>query len=65
MRTKYKHTFDECYFENRWRLKRYQRTGDWLVVGIDLRWFSPNEYAWRISLFGLQWTFWFKRDIIL
>lgn len=63
MKTKYKHSFERMYYMNRWSERPYSRPSNWVVIGIHTRWFSHEEYSWRISLLGLEWSFWFKRTL--
>ena len=60
-RTKYTHKFDGFFINNRWKAKSYMRNGTWTVFGLSTKFFSPTEYEWVISLFGIDFRFWFKR----
>lgn len=53
--------FDQIYFQNRWRYRKYARPSDWTVIGLSVRWFSPDEFSYRLAFFGLDLNIWFKR----
>ena len=63
-KTKYKHKFDEFIFTNRWALPFYSRPSTWVIIGLGRRYFSPTEYEYYLSLFGLDFRFWFKKELI-
>jgi hypothetical protein len=62
--SKTKITYDRFYLQNRWRQKKYARNCDWTIIGLSTRWSSPNDFCYRISLFGLEFSFWFKREFL-
>ena len=64
MKRKYKHSFEKVVFRNRWSLLKYQRCGDWVIIGIQKWWFSPTEYEYRIGFFGFDCRIWMKRTFI-
>jgi hypothetical protein len=64
MMTKYKHSFVNIWFYNRWLHHKYRRPGDWTIIGIHQRWAGPNEYAYYFCLLGLEMSVWFKREFI-
>lgn len=49
-------------FNNRWSMPFYSRPSNWVIVGISKEWFSPKEYEYRLSFFGLYGRVWFKRE---
>lgn len=64
MKAHYKHSFDRLLFGNRWLRPKYDKRGDWLVIGIYKKYFSPIEYEYLISFFGLECRIWMKREWI-
>jgi hypothetical protein len=62
-KTRYKHKFSHIWAYNRWRAPHYSRPGDWVIIGISVRWFSWEEYSYRFSFFGLEMSIWFKREV--
>lgn len=64
MRRGYKHSLDRIITTNRWRQSRIQRSGDWVIVGIQRWWFNPLEYEYRICFFGFDIRIWMKRKFI-
>lgn len=58
--TKYKHKFDGFYLNNRWKRPYYSRPSEWVIFGLSTRYFSPDEYEYKISFFGIDFRFWFK-----
>ena len=64
MRNKYKHTFDTLLIPNRWKQKKYMRSGSWVIIGFSKDFFSSNEYEYRVHLFGIDFGFWMKRELL-
>lgn len=50
------------YFDNRWSMRKRQRPSDWVIIGFSTAYHSPVDFYYRISFFGLQATFWFKKN---
>jgi len=63
-KTKYKHSFDTLVINNRWRKPIWSRSSDWVIVGVRQSYFSPSEYEISICFFGIDFRFWFKRELI-
>lgn len=61
---KYRHKFDKLVINNRWRQPFYLRSDTWVVFGLSRRYFSPTEYEWILSLFGIDIRIWMFRLII-
>jgi len=53
-RKNYIHKFDRIVINNRWRLPLHSRSSEWVYIGIWTRYFSPTEYEYVISLFGID-----------
>jgi hypothetical protein len=64
MKIKYKHSFDRIVFSNRWKIGKYTRNGDWVILGIQKWFFSSREYEYRICFFGFDIRIWLKREPI-
>lgn len=64
MRTKYKHSFDQLWFINRWKQRRFSRSDTWTIIGIRKAYFSPNEYEYAICLFGFELRIWMNKTTI-
>jgi len=62
-KTKYNYKFDRFVFNNRWKLPIYSRTGSWVIIGIGVRWASPNDVEYYFNLFGLEFRFWFELTV--
>lgn len=62
-RTKYKHTFDQFVFNNRWAQPRWTKGGNWTILGFGIRYFGPLDYEYHLNIFGFDFRFWFKREI--
>lgn len=60
-KSKYKYSFDRIVFHNRWKIPKHQRSDDWLIIGFDKWWFSPNEFEYRIGFLGFDCRIWIKR----
>lgn len=61
---KYKSKFERFHLNNRWKTPIYSRSGDWVMIGIGIRFFSPTEYEYYINCFGIDFRFWFVREWI-
>jgi hypothetical protein len=53
--------YDKLCIQNRWKQKKYARNSEWTIIGISTRWFSPTNFCYRFSFFGLELSFWFLR----
>lgn len=62
MKGKYKHSIEEAVISNKWGDKRW---GDFTLIGISKKWFSPTEYEWVLSFFGLDVRIFMKREFKL
>jgi hypothetical protein len=51
--------FQSVIFTTKWKDKYW---GDFTLIGISKIWFSVYEYEWRLSFFGFDIRFWFKRQ---
>lgn len=61
-KTKYNLKFDEFIFNNRWKMPAWQRTSNWVILGLSTSSFDENiEY--QISFFGLDFRFWFVKEL--
>ena len=49
---------------NRWKRSRISRTDQWVIVGIQEYWASPNDFCYKLCFFGLDFCFWFRRDFV-
>ena len=58
----YKTKFDTIVFNNRWRRKKWNRSGEWCIIGIGKRFFSPEAFEYYLNFFGFDLRFWFKRE---
>jgi len=56
---RYKHNFEEIVFSNKWKQKRW---GDFTLIGISKKLFSPREYEWIVSIFGFDVRILFNRE---
>jgi len=61
MKRDYKHSFDKISFSNRWTNK--YPPDDWVIIGIQQWWFSPQRYEYRICFFGFNLRIWIKREL--
>jgi len=59
---KYSYQFQDFFITNRWN--KYHRGSDFVLVGISKRWFSHAEFGWCIHVFGIDFSFWFRRELI-
>lgn len=55
--------FDYCFFSNRWKQK-HVRQYNWVIFGLSTGFSGPNDFYYRLSFFGLEVTFWFKREFV-
>lgn len=61
---KEKVSFERIVAMNRWKQTRWQRNGDWVIVGIQ-RWYSgPESFCYKIALFGIDIQVWFSKKFI-
>ncbi len=42
-------------------MRKYQRNGDWVIIGISRAFFSPKEFEYRINFFGFDIRVFFER----
>jgi len=61
MRSKYKTEYQEVIFNNRWSRRKYQRNGDWVIIGISRAFFSPKEFELSINFFGFDIRIFFEK----
>lgn len=61
---KEKISFDRMFINNRWKRKTYSRNCDWVMIGIAKNWSGPNDFCYKLCLFGIDLCFWFKREFI-
>lgn len=57
--------FDRLVINNRWRTPKYTRDRNWLILGIGVRYWTILEYEYYISFFGVEFRFWFNKEIKL
>lgn len=63
-KNKYKYSFDELRFKNRWKEPIYSRSGTWTIIGIHQHWFSFDQYDIRLCFFGFEIIVWMKRESV-
>lgn len=61
--TKYIYKFEHINIHNRWRQKWYLRSFEWTIFGLSKVSFSTSEFAYKISLFGIDVFVWINREV--
>lgn len=59
---KEKITYDHLFFRNRW-IEKYPNC-DWVIIVLSVKWISPTQFCYKLSLFGLDLSIWFNREFI-
>lgn len=57
-------TFERFFLANRWKKNKYSRSCTWVVFGVQVYWFSPESYCYKLCFFGIDLHAWFKREFI-
>lgn len=60
---KAKHHFRRVALRNRWT-ERWYELNDGTIIGIEVWWAGPKDYAIKLCLLGFELQFWFKREFI-
>lgn len=58
MRSKYR--FERLYAFNRWKLSKWSRSDNWVIIGVFKWWSGPGSFCYMVGLFGFEIRFWFK-----
>lgn len=61
MKTKYK--FRRINVRNRWN-ERFYKLNEGTIIGIDIWWCSPKDFAIKFCLFGFDVQIWIEREFI-
>jgi hypothetical protein len=61
---RYNHSFDRIVINNRWKRKWYSRSDNYCYLGIGKRYFSPTDYEYYISFFGIDIRVFIKKIVI-
>ncbi len=61
MKTKIR--FRRMVLMNRWK-RAYGRSGDWVIIGIQQWWASPDSFCYKLCFFGFDLQIWFKKTYI-
>lgn len=64
MSKSYKTVIDRVMVENRWKRPNFSRSGDWTIIGIRERYFSPTEYEIIFCFFGYDIRVWLKKEFL-
>lgn len=55
-----KYRYYRSYFNCRWSKKKFYRSDNWIIFGVQQRWVSTDTFLLTLGLFGFDWTIWFK-----
>ena len=64
MKGKYKYSFDQLAFRNRWKRKVWNRNDNWTIFGLHKHWFGHDQYSYQLCFFGFDIILWIKREWI-
>ena len=59
-----KTVIDRVMVENRWKRPSFSRSGDWTIIGIRQRWYSPTEYGIIFCFFGYDIIVRLKKEFL-
>lgn len=46
--------YNDIYIHNRWKDKPYSRSGSWVFIGIEKRYYSPFSFSYILCFFGFR-----------
>lgn len=58
----YKIKFRNISYGNRWLRSKWNRNGDWVIIGIQKWYAGPEDFCYGFYLLGLELRVWFKRE---